>query len=387
MSLLTDVQILKKAPIAEVRENIAVKVADYLNSDAFEGDEVKIAHDIIRLLTKDVEMRVRKALAESLKENDGIPHDVAISLARDEVEVSIPILETSGVLTEGDLLEIVRSTKEVAKISAIAKRPNISETVSSAIVHTHIEEPVVELINNKTSNLSDTSIVSLIQEFKEQGNVLSCLIDRGGLSIGIAEKLLNFVTGDLHSKLVSKYELSDDAANNLVASTHEKATLGLLDDNNDAKPKIGEFVDDKEKLKAEKAEKLVTHLNNVGRLTHSLVIRSLCEGNILFFETSMAVLSGIPVVAARRALRECEPSAVKAICKKADIPSSFWDAIYIIVKFSVDNGDTSEKNKGTFASRLTEYVLSNGYDSTVTLMPYILVLVGSSLQSKDIIKG
>ena len=58
-------------------------------------------------MIKDAEVRVREALAQNLKENPDLPHDVALSLAQDVDQVALPILQFSDVLTDDDLIEII----------------------------------------------------------------------------------------------------------------------------------------------------------------------------------------------------------------------------------------------------------------------------------------
>ena len=78
MSFLAEVEELKKSPMPEVRRTIALKVAEYFNNGVFDGNELQIASDIIRLMAKDAEVRVRKALADTLKNNPELPHDIAL---------------------------------------------------------------------------------------------------------------------------------------------------------------------------------------------------------------------------------------------------------------------------------------------------------------------
>ena len=52
---------------------------------------------------------VRDALSENLKENPNVPHEVALSLAQDVDQVSLPVLQYSEILSDQDLTEVDRS--------------------------------------------------------------------------------------------------------------------------------------------------------------------------------------------------------------------------------------------------------------------------------------
>ncbi len=54
-----------------------------------------MAEQIFRIMVKDAEVRVREALAINLKENPNVPHDVAVTLAKDVDQVALPVLRFS----------------------------------------------------------------------------------------------------------------------------------------------------------------------------------------------------------------------------------------------------------------------------------------------------
>ncbi len=154
VSLLSDAESLGEKPLPVAREAIAVKVATYFTKGIFSSGENDIACEIIRLLAKDVEVRVRKALAENIKISKDLPRDVALRLANDVAEVAQPILEFSEVLTENDLVAIIRGAQQVGKLIAISRRNNISEVLSQELIATNNDEVVVSLFANNTARIS-----------------------------------------------------------------------------------------------------------------------------------------------------------------------------------------------------------------------------------------
>ena len=89
---------------------------------------------IFRLMVRDAELRVREALALHLKDNPMIPHDVAVSLARDAERVSVPLLQTSDVLTDVDLIEIIHGRTNPDILKAIAERHSVASGVADELV-------------------------------------------------------------------------------------------------------------------------------------------------------------------------------------------------------------------------------------------------------------
>jgi uncharacterized protein (DUF2336 family) len=393
MSLLSDVHALKESALPEVRQAVAEKVTQYFNVGMFDANEEALAFDIIRLLARDVSELIRKTVAENLKSNSKIPHDVALCLAQDVIDVALPILEFSTVLTDGDLLEIIRSAREVAKLMAITKRNGISESVSSALILNRNEPVVVSLFGNKTANISEESLRLVLKEFAEKGNVIESLIDRGDLPIGIVEKMINTLSQDFRERLIAEYKVPTIQANDLVTASQEQATLSLLNGfAKVAKREIdtGEGIYSKSAAEAaliKKVEQLVRHLHQSDRLTESIVLRSLCEGNIRFFEVSLAILAGVPIMNARTLIRDKNPSALNSLFKRAKFPASIFEAVHIIVQFSTDEEVEGVFDTTGFKDRLIEHILSNEYNKTIPLMPYVMAIIGSKIKARDVVGG
>jgi uncharacterized protein (DUF2336 family) len=381
VSLASDVEMLKKNPLPEVRQSIVEKVTLYLKVGVFNDEERALAFDIIRLLAKDVEMRVRKTLSENLKTNPNVPHDIIIGLAYDVVAVSAPILEFSSVLTDGDLIEIIRSAKQVAQLTAISRRENIAEVVSSALAHTRNEQVVLSLCDNKSARISEESLKVVIDQFSDNSSIVDSLVNRGGLPIGIVEKMIVFISDSMREKLTAQYNISDEVAAEVVVAASEQAALDLL-----YEPPVLEplWLHPAEQILMVKTEQLVKHLHKEGRLTQSIIIRALCEGNLRFFEASMAILAGVPIMNARKLIRSKNATALESLFRKAKLPSSSLNAVNIVIDFAT-TAENSNLETSIFKRRLVEHIVSKGFDKNVPLMPYVIAIISSKVGTDDVV--
>jgi uncharacterized protein (DUF2336 family) len=300
----TDVRRLLDEPSAANRQDAALKVASAYSAEELSDDERNIAEDIIRFMTQDAEVRVRAALAENLKEYSALSHDIAKKLASDVDTVALPIIQFSDVLTDDDLLEIVRN-KSTKKQTAVAGRAQVSEKVSEALVDTGKEEVVATLVSNDGAQISDNSFTKVIDTFGENERVNAGMAGRAKLPVAIAERLVNLVSENLRDELVAQHELPADVASDLVLQSRERATLGLLSP--------GDGIMD--------VHALITQLNKNGRLTPSIISRAICMGDIEFFEISVSVLSRLLPGAARALIHDGGalglPEAMKPIFKAA----------------------------------------------------------------------
>ena len=128
-----DVARLLAEPSVAMRSELAAKVAQELDSAQLTPEELAIARDIARLMAQDVAETVRQALAESLRCAHHLPRDVALRLAHDVEAVALPILSASPVLTDDDLIAILRQAN-TPRQQAIASRPEVSEPVSDVVI-------------------------------------------------------------------------------------------------------------------------------------------------------------------------------------------------------------------------------------------------------------
>lgn len=171
-------------------------------------------------MVEDAEVRVRQALSESLKSNPDIPHDVALTLAKDVEDVARPILEYSEVLTNDDLIDIVRTQDEGHQV-AIAKRNAVSEKVSDALVDTQQELVVATLVANQGADMSEDTMNRVLDDFGENENVNGALTLRENLPLRVAERLVTLVSDELRDRLLTNQELSPDVASDLILESRE----------------------------------------------------------------------------------------------------------------------------------------------------------------------
>jgi len=154
-----DVERLISDPTSEARVDTAAKVAREFGEKNLSKKERKLAEEIFRVLVKDAEVRVREALSVRLKHADDLPHDVALSLAKDVDSVALPILRFSEVLSDEDLIEIIRES-EPAKQETIAQRDKVSAGVADALIDSENDQAVARLVANQGAELNDDAIAA-----------------------------------------------------------------------------------------------------------------------------------------------------------------------------------------------------------------------------------
>lgn len=332
-----DVARLLANPSAETRAEIAGKIA--AQHPALSDMQRRMAEDIFRLMVKDAEVRVREALSKQLKENPLVPHDVAVSLARDVNEVALPILQFSDVLNDDDLIEIVKSQSSDKQV-AVAGRPHVSSQLSAALVETHNENVVATLVSNEGAEISESTLQQVVEEFGASEKVGKPLVERANLPVTVAEQLMTRVSENLRSALISRHDLSPETVTSMMIQARELAVLGLSDAESDCL-------------------KLVDHLYRNGRLTPSIILRAVCMGDLTFFEAGMAKLAKIRVENARTLIHDAGKRGFEALFDKAGLPKAFFQAmraaIDVLQSMEYDGGPNDRER---FSRRMIERILT-----------------------------
>src|SRR5260370_7154188 len=114
------------------RAMLLEQVAEAYADGTFGPAQRHQAEDLFRTAVYDHEPLARSVLAESLKRVTAVPHDIVLSLARDEAQVARPILRTSPLLDDDDLVEIAREGTRAHRL-AIAERDASSAKVAQAL--------------------------------------------------------------------------------------------------------------------------------------------------------------------------------------------------------------------------------------------------------------
>ncbi len=337
-----DVERLIHDPSAATREATAAKIAHAFQQEALSATERQLAEDIFRVMLRDAELRVRQALSQNLKDNPGVPHDVALALASDVAEVATPMLEFSAVLTEADLVEIIRSRPAEHQV-AVAQRGDLTARLSDTLVETGDAKAVAALMRNEQAPLPEAALQKAVDRFGGDELVSTSLVQRAKLPMAVAERLVVLVSDRLRQHLVTHHELPADIATDLVLGSRERATVGLSSGA------------DRMDLRA-----LVEQLHANGRLTPTILLRALCTGDTDFFETALAELADIPVANAYRLIHEPGRLGLKRLYEHCRLP----EPLYPVVRAAVDIAremelrDADANDRQRYVERMVERVLT-----------------------------
>lgn len=229
----------EKDPSASVRKDIAknpstpLQAATILSSDKAEDVRMALARRLVKILPAlsedkysqlyayavqslgdlalDEVLKVRRALAETLKSHAHTPPSVALQLAKDlEREVSEPILRFCTALSDNALVEILQTHPAHWAAEAVARRKELSDLVSEAVIKTGNRKAGQYLIENTGANIVPSLLETIIVRAREYPEWHKPLASRAALTPLMAQKLAVYVDKSVRKILIERSDLDDD---------------------------------------------------------------------------------------------------------------------------------------------------------------------------------
>jgi uncharacterized protein (DUF2336 family) len=188
-----------------VRCALAHKVVGDGLKDQERRDLWRMSFTLLETLAMDQVMRVRRILSRALSRDREAPHGIVLTLARDvERQVAGPVLENSPVLTDGDLIGIMRDGAPPWAQEAIAGRAQVSAEVAEAIVAKASPSALKRLRKNKgvqespearAARLSregrlNDEVISLALSSGERAFVTAALALRAGIELQAGKRIV-----------------------------------------------------------------------------------------------------------------------------------------------------------------------------------------------------
>ena len=351
-----DIRALIKGPTADDRAIAAHKICRRIDGVELTPEERTRAHEILRIMACDAAELVRRALAVTLKSSDNLPRDVALQLAGDIDSIALPVLAFSPAFTDEDLKEIVRLGEPVRQI-AVARRPELSETVTAAIVEFAGEKAVETACANDNARFSEMSLQAVMDRFSKAEGVLQAVAYRQVLPLSVTERLISLVSDQVREHIVTHHAVTPETALQIATSARERASVDLVD-------QAGRTAD---------VRSFATHLMKAGRLTPSLMLRALAHGHMSFLEHAIAELSTVPHHRAWLMVHDAGPLGLKAIYERAGLPARLFPAF----RAGIDTYHALEREGGLsdrekFQERMLERFLTQPQPATREDMDYLI---------------
>jgi uncharacterized protein (DUF2336 family) len=301
-------------PQGTSREEIYLAVASLyrIQGSGLNERERALMHEILRRLTRDVEMAIRIALAERLADDTTAPHDLILLLADDKIEVARPLLLRSPLLTDEDMLRLITQCS-TDHHEAMASRAHIGEPVTDALVQSENESVLVALVRNATAKISALAYRTLVEKSRSVASLQEPLAQRPDLPPQLATRMCEWVSDALKLYITQNYSIPSDKLNTAL----EQAETVIK--NEAPKPKSPP---------AQSAQKLIDKLAASGQLKAGFLLRVLHQGQTDLFDLALAKLVSLPLPELRSKFYQGGPTAVALACRGVGIDRCVFTTVF-----------------------------------------------------------
>ncbi len=274
--------ILAKDVDKSVREELAFKIGRLVPTLTEDESEqlAEMTFQVLEILAQDQVPHIRAIIADEIKHLHNVPKRLIRRLAEDaEITVAGPILEYSPLLTDEQILQIVTSGLRGGALEAVARRRNISNRISQAVVDQDEDPAIVELLKNQTAEIGDKLMEEIAMQAESRPDLQLPLVDRGSLSKATLRRIATFVSAALVERMISSNTLEEDLAHELRLAVRERIDAGEAED---------------EKPRSDADARHADKLFKAGKLDEYAVLDAIDEGNMEFLQRSYELLTELP---------------------------------------------------------------------------------------------
>ena len=299
--------------------------------------ECALMTDILRRLIHEVEMTVRKSLAERLAGEAGAPPDLIKTLANDEIEVAHSILLKSEVLQDIELIEIIQHRTQEHQLT-IAMRSTVSEAVSDALVGTGDATVIQTLIGNPTARISDTTMENLVAESETEEAYHHPLLNRPEFSPHLAKRMYWWVSAALRSHIVENFNIDPAELDRQI-----EGTIKDILPHDDAGPA---------KVAGDRGENEA----DFDGITPQLLLQNLRMGEVAMFESLFAQLTGLRSKLVRRFIFEPGGEGLAIACKSVSMSKPDFGSIFLLSRSARPGDKKVDPNEVTTALTFYDHI-------------------------------
>ena len=329
-----DVEVLQRDRSPQARAQVAAKFGRQFDELCGAPDQA-VAQAVLELLVRDLALEVRQALASTVAASANLPPHVARRLAGDAIEVAGPILERSPVLTDDDLVRVVR-TNALQYALAVTGRERLSEPVTEALVETGHAEVVARVVEHPAASISQSTMRRVVQDHRGDEQVHARLIRRPELSYELVEQLIAVMGERLEWQLIRDRSMPAEEARALMHAVRERATISFT-------------------ARAHADGKLQQHLLSefsAGQLGHERLLRFLRDGEIASLEIGLGLHARLELNPPRGLLYHAARPPLAALCLRAGLATPH----YLTLRMALEIAEEAVEPRGASKTYSSETI-------------------------------
>ncbi|MCC7282170.1 MAG: DUF2336 domain-containing protein [Acetobacteraceae bacterium] len=299
---------LKQDGADAVRVALAGKLAPAAPQLAASGDKLRrMAFETLSALVRDTAVEVRATIAEALKDVPDAPRDMILELARDvALPVAEPVLRFSPMLTEADLQALVAAPPTAGTLQAIARRPQLAESLSDALVAAGNTQAITALLANSSARIREATLDQLIAQASERQEWHAPLVRRPALPPRAAAQLALIVADTLLREMMARTDLSAATRESLAGAVQKRlAAPAAAAPQTPAEPAAEDAMAEARAMAAR------------GTLTEQALLDAAAQGEVRRVTALLAAAAGVGYAVVERAASLRSAKGLVSLCWKA----------------------------------------------------------------------
>lgn len=300
----------------DARQRLLLGVVALCDASPPSGELSPVLGEIFLTLARQAERDVRKALSEKLAHADWAPVVLINMLALDEIEIARPVLTSSPILQDDDLLRVMIEASIEHQI-AVARRPQISGRVADAVIERGQPAVLTALATNRTADLSVDNVRRLVEHSRRIAALRAPLTRHPRLTEALAEQMYHWVGTALRQSISARFNVDEQ----VLGSAVYDAVEGVL------RPALPNDVAQDDPDRDEMERRLVDKLKSAGQLRPGFLIRAIREKRLSLFVHGLAGLGGFAADDIRKALAAPTPEALYYACATVNIDRAVFPTL------------------------------------------------------------
>ena len=312
---------LARSPAPGDRDRLLLALADLCDHRGWGGPAAEgLVRDVFIALVGKVERDIRQRLSEKLAYASWAPRELVLMLARDEIEIARPMLASSPVLEDADLVRLLVESAIEHQIE-IACRPQLGHEVVNAILDQALPDVLTALAGNVTAKVSHFDMSRLVAFSQTMVGLRAPLSHHPHLTPDLGAMLYVWVGETLRRSLTERYAPE--------AKFFQAAVIAAVHEARGA-PGDGVSLDTDERAAMDR--RVVEKLKVGGQLRPGLLLRALKDGKLTLFTIALAELAGLTTDEIRQALETSTPDLLALACAAAGVDRSAAPSIISLVR-------------------------------------------------------
>lgn len=293
--------LVRKAVSSETVEDraLATQAIGRLMRDAkLDDTQRRLAVTLFDILSRDICEEVRRALAITLRLSPNLPPEIANRLIADVDSIATPILSSSPVISDEDLITVLNS-RAAAKVQAIAERSGLTRMVSRAIIDTNDRPAIARLAANDSALISREDAARLVELSRDDDLIRQAALRRQDMPQDLAVRLISLQSDQVETELSEHTDQSGQIAADTRSRT--KASWATSE------------------WSAQAMTAYVRAMIDQGSMSEDVLARSAGQGDWRFVQVALAMLSGVSTAKTAMMVLDIRSFGLSALMQRAGL--------------------------------------------------------------------